>query len=197
MAQLFEWVTSNFFVVMIIVGALVSVFGRKGNTKPNGGGEPFGGRGASASGNPARRPLPNRDGQRQSPFSGAPAQQANAGEQRGALAERKNPGQVSRQMNAEIDKRLREQRSQQRRAHSVENAAKAIERAAGGGIAGAVSNQAVSSPAKPTVRSTAAPGRPAASLIQASSADELRKGLLWAEILGAPRARKPYSSGRR
>lgn len=191
MPQFFEWIMSNFFVVIIIVGALLSVFGKK-NTKPNGSGEPFGGRAASRQ-NPAPRQaqLPGGGQERRSPFAGAPAQveaaerRASSGKRQDASAGRKSLEQASQGMNAQIERRLSEQRSMQRRTRSVENATKEIERAVAG---------------PEFKREKAVPSGAAASRsrpLSASSAEELRKGVLWAEVLGAPRARKPHSSERR
>jgi len=200
MPQFLEWITSNFFIVVIIAGALISVFSKK-NAKPNGGGEPFGGRGASpqGQGNPARR-TQTTNGERQSPFSGAPTDQRNSRgdrsadpQERGKQMERTNLDQASRQLKGEVEKRLREQRSMQRREHSVENASRQIERAASGSRRNSSTPQnSASSNNVPSVRTATA-----ASLMSNPTADELRKGVLWAEVLGSPRARKPYSSGRR
>ncbi|MEJ8304215.1 hypothetical protein [Saccharibacillus sacchari] len=200
MPQFLEWITSNFFIVIIIVGALISVFGKK-NAKPNGGGEPFGGRGASPQrqGNPARRVQP-AEGERQSPFNGAPTSSRQSNENRrsdsqrsGMNTERTNLDEASRQMNAEIEKRLREQRSMQRGERSVANATRQIERAVSG------SRKDSSKPKNSTSSDTALSVQTASasSLMSNPTADELRKGVLWAEVLGSPRARKPYSSGRR
>lgn len=200
MPQFLEWITSNLVIVIIVAGALISVFGKK-NAKPNGGGEPFGGRGASpqGQGNPARRTQPT-DGERQSPFSGAPTDQRNGrsnrnsdSQERGKQMERTNLDQASRQLKGEVEKRLREQRSMQRREHNVENAARQIERAASGSRRDSLTpKNSPSSNAAPSVRTATA-----SSLMSNPTADDLRKGVLWAEVLGSPRARKPYSSGRR
>ncbi len=203
MPQFLEWITSNLFIVVIIAGALISVFSKK-NAKPNGGGEPFGGRGASPQrqGNPTRRVQPIEH-ERQSPFAGAPTNSHSGNtdhrsnsQQSGRNTERTNLDEASRQMNAEIEKRLREQRSMQRRTHRAENAARQIDRAASGSRSNQSSktnsNHAAERNAPPSA-STAS----ASSLMSNPTADELRKGVLWAEVLGSPRARKPYSSGRR
>lgn len=200
MPQFLEWITSNLFIVVIIAGALISVFGKK-NAKPNGGGEPFGGRGASrqGQGNPARR-TQTTNGERQSPFSGAPTDQRNVrsnrnsdSQERGQQMERTNLDQASRQLKGEVEKRLREQRSMQRREHNVENASRQIERAASGSRRNSSTpNNSTSIHTAPAVHTATA-----SSLMSNPTADELRKGVLWAEVLGSPRARKPYSSGRR
>lgn len=200
MPQFLEWITNNLFIVVIIAGALFSVFGKK-NAKPNGGGEPFGGRGASPQrqANPARLD-PSSDGERQSPFSGAPTSSRNGradrnpdSQERGTHTERTNLDQASRRLKGEVEKRLREQRSMQRRTHGIENASRQIERAASGSRRNSSTPQnSASSNNVPSVRTATA-----ASLMSNPTADELRKGVLWAEVLGSPRARKPYSSGRR
>ena len=200
MPQFLEWITSNLFIVVIIAGALISVFGKK-NAKPNGGGEPFGGRGASPQrqGNPTRRVQPT-DGERQSPFNGAPTNSPQNNESRrsdsrrsGMNTERTNLEEASRQMHAEIEKRLREQRSMQRGERSVANATRQIERVASG------PRRDSSKPKNSTSSHTdlSVQTATASSLMSNPTADELRKGVLWAEVLGSPRARKPYSSGRR
>jgi len=198
MPQFLEWITSNLFIVVIIAGALISVFGKK-NAKPNGGGEPFGGRGASpqGQGNPARR-VQSPDGERQSPFAGAPTVSRQSNESRRSdpqrsrmNTERTNLDEASRQMNAEIEKRLREQRSMQRGDRSVANATRQIERAASGSRSDQASKNSKKNAALDAQAATAS------SLMSNPTANELRKGVLWAEVLGSPRARKPYSSGRR
>ncbi len=193
MPQFFEWIMSNFFIVIIIVGALLSVFGKK-NAKPNGSGEPFGGRAASRQ-NPSPRQarLSGGEQERRSPFAGAPAQaeaaerRTGAGKRQDPAAGRSNREPAARGMNAEIKNRLNEQR----RTRSVENAAKEIERAVGGPeFKGASASRQKTAASSASASSRSGP-------LTASSTEELRKGVLWAEVLGAPRARKPHSSGRR
>lgn len=192
MPQFFEWIMSNFFIVIIIVGALLSVFGKK-NAKPNGSGEPFGGRAASRQNpSPRQAQLSGGEQERRSPFAGAPARaetterKAGSGKRQDPSAGRSSRESASRGMNAEIKNRLNEQR----RTRSVENAAKEIERAVG---------RSEFKGSETSRQKTAAPSASASRSgpLSASSNEELRKGVLWAEILGAPRSRKPHSSGRR
>lgn len=194
MPQFLEWIGSNFFIVVIIAGALISVFGKK-NAKPNAGGEPFGGRGAApqGQGNPARQPqLPEEE--RRSPFAGAPA---NPGQTRTSAtqarretqAQRTDLDQASRQVNAEIEKRLRNQRSMQERSQRVAKDPRQSERV----VLASPTNKALNS--KPSA--AASFDGSAAANFSNPTADELRKGILWAEVLGAPRSRKPYFSRRK
>ncbi|NGZ73838.1 hypothetical protein [Saccharibacillus alkalitolerans] len=205
MPQFLEWIMSNFFVVIIIVGALLSVFGKKNGKPADGGGEPFGGRGASrpsaprpsASARPAQ--LPGGEGERRSPFAGAPEQQGrtSAGSprrpasegRRSRPSERTDLEQASRQMSAEIERRLKDQRSQQRRTRGTENSALQNGRSSAAFNKGGTATEKRA--AKPPV--SASSSRPLPKI----AAEELRKGIMWAEILSEPRARKPYSSGRR
>ncbi|MDO3409169.1 hypothetical protein QWJ34_05285 [Saccharibacillus sp. CPCC 101409] len=204
MPQFLEWLFSHFYIVLIIAGALFSVFGKANAGKKNGGGEPFGGGGAG----PNRRTLqggpgqsrrlpgsPGADQPGQSPFSGAPLR---SGEPDGDGRERMTLDQASRQMNTEIDRRLREQRSQRRRSGSVEDAAREIERAAAGERQPQPPKAPkASKPARDSRKHSEPAAASAASAWPKATAEELRKGILWAEILGEPRARKRYSSGRR
>lgn len=206
MPQFLDWIVSNFFIVIIIIGALMSVFGKK-KKNPNGGAEPFGGRGASDPGRQATRPMQYEEeqaGPRQSPFGRAPAPNQQRADVRGTDSasrenkrpERTNLEEASLQMHQEIEKRLQAARSQQKRSEGVPKAVREIDRKStrGGGSRPqtAASYRQVGGRAAPAETPVAA-----ADLFVKPTAEDLRKGVMWAEILGTPRARKPYHSGRR
>lgn len=206
MPQFLDWIVSNFFIVIIIIGALMSVFGKK-KKNPNGGAEPFGGRGASDPGRQATRPMQYEEEQaeqRQSPFGRAPAPNPRKADARGndaasrtdARSGRTNLEQASLGMNEEIEKRLQAGRSTQSRAQAMPNAVREIDRKStrGGG------NRPKTAASYHQVGGRTAPAETpvaAADLFVKPTAEDLRKGVMWAEILGTPRARKPYHSGRR
>ncbi|MCQ4086147.1 hypothetical protein [Saccharibacillus sp. JS10] len=193
MPQFLEWIASNFFIVVVIIGVLFSVFSKK-NKPANGGGEPFGGRNATPRnpGNPQQRRVQPPSNERQSPFSGAPTNTGNqrrpAPQDRGNMgAERTNLEQASRQMNDEVEKRLREQPSMQQRRSEQEGPRRQNQRTSS--LTSRASSQL-------KVQESTSNTAPASSLLSNPTANDLRKGILWAEVLGEPRAKKKHSSGR-
>jgi len=198
MPQFLEWITSNLFIVVIIAGALFSVLSKK-NTKPNGGGEPFGGRGASPQREGSARRAQPSNGERQSPFSGAPSPAGERSPERQPdmqtrgrkQVERTNLEEASRQMHAEVEKRLRDQRSMQQRAGTENNSHKNQNRTSGLKPKASARANRASKPQTPEAAVSAS------ALISNPTENDLRKGILWAEVLGEPRSRKSYSSGRR
>ncbi|WP_172194108.1 hypothetical protein [Saccharibacillus qingshengii] len=202
MPQFLEWIASNLFIVVIIVGALFSVFGKK-KGRPNGGPEPFGGRGASAQGRPAAPSLPAEEQGRRSPFGREPLPADSRADVRRAESEKRldertgrtDLEQAARQMHEEIEKRMRESRLTQRRIPSVPNAVREMDRTSSRGTGNRP--QTAASYRQVSHKETSAAVLPTAQLFDKPTANDLRKGILWAEILGAPRSRKPYSSRRR
>lgn len=205
MPQLLDWVASNFFIVIIIIGALFSVFGKKKGSQ-NGGGEPFGGRGAPASrpGAPApgrQASLPEGEGERRSPFGGPSKQQpvrveerpvrsSNRPERRKPSTNRTTLAEAAEQMNAEIERRLQKHRSQQGQSPSVEPGKRLS-----GNSSSNTSSKKKAQPVLPSAYSDSL--APASALFSAPTSEDLQRGILWAEVLGSPRSRKSYSSGRR
>ncbi|WP_172249732.1 hypothetical protein [Saccharibacillus deserti] len=202
MPQFLEWIASNLFIVVIIVGALFSVFSKK-KGRPDRGAEPFGGRGASAQSRSAAPSLPAEETGRRSPFGREPLPTDSRADVRRAESEKRldertgrtDLEQAARQMHEEIEKRLRESRATQRRNPSVPNAVRETDRTTSRGTGNRP--QTAASYRQVSHKETSAPALPTAQLFAKPTANDLRKGVLWAEILGAPRSRKPYSSGRR
>ncbi|GGN96767.1 hypothetical protein [Saccharibacillus kuerlensis] len=211
MPPFLEWIMNNLFIVVIIAGALLSVFSKKGAKPPGGGGEPFGGRGAS-NGNPAQRrvseprpePVQRRaveqrpEPARRSPFSEVPtsaetgrAPSRPLADARASRQKRNSPStlaEASQRMNEEIERRLNNHKSHQHQSDQGGLERMEPKKAKGSGNANSKAAQAYD--IRPAQTFTG-------SDLSNPTSEELRKAVLWTEVLGAPRSRKPFPSGRR
>jgi len=159
--KIIEFLMNNIFIVIVILGALASFFGKSGAKKKPGQMPDFGGGGLP------RTLFPQSGEQEREPERSQPQQAAGSNVYRTTSGQDRssemNPSYSSRET-AEPPQTAHLQRALQRAAVNKETAQAAAERNYGSQSINAAS-----------IRS-----------------DDLRKAVIWSEVLGSPRSKRPF-----
>lgn len=159
--KIIEFLMNNIFIVVVILGALASVFGKSGAKKKPGQMPNFGGGGLP-------RSLFPQSGEQEREVERPQSQQAAGGTVYRSATEVERSSDMnstrSSRENAEAPQTASQQRALQRAAANKETAQAAAQRNYG--------SQSINAE---SIRS-----------------DDLRKAVIWAEVLGPPRSKKPF-----
>jgi hypothetical protein len=161
--KIIEFLMNNIFIVVIIFGALASLFGKSGSKKKPGRMPDFGGGGLPRSSNAGE---PGNE-QEERPLPGpAAGQSVYRTQPQNVREEYETPAYKARETEVlnQTPQVAPSQRTLQQAANARGKAAKAAER-----------NSA-----------------PQSALTAHARADDLRRAVVWAEILGPPRSKRPF-----
>lgn len=160
MMKIIDFLMNNIFILVIVFGALASLFGKAGSKKKPGQMPSFGGGSNPRVGTPQSSHTEDH-----------------------SLPERSDGQQVYQTAPKEEQQRSNLQRSQPVRGYDApEPQAAALDRS--------ISRTPVGRPKAENPLEVTSTKRSA--LANALQGDDIRKAVLWAEILGPPRAKKPY-----
>ncbi|WP_138753339.1 hypothetical protein [Paenibacillus sinopodophylli] len=161
--KLIEFLMNNIFIVVIIFGALASVFGKSGKKKKPGRMPDFGGGGVQRPSNQQERGSHEEEQQVPSASSGQTVYRSQSQSRR---EENDQPAFAAREqeLTAETSQIASVQRVLQRAANNKEKASASAERKYAG-------QSAISAP---------------------SRSEDLKRAVIWAEILGPPRSKRPF-----